>query len=63
MVGAKINLHVYVLYIYIYILLFCCIDSSGKLIPTAVIAYKFDKVAEHPVLINPRGNLKKNKPY
>ncbi len=38
------------------------IDSSGKLIPLALVVYKFDGVPEHAVLTRPHGNAKQNKP-
>ena len=38
-------------------------DSAGNLIPYQLVAYKFDGVPEHTVLVRPHGNSKKDKPY
>ena len=46
-----------------YQLCLCCVDSSGKQLPVALLVYKFDGVPEHEVIIHPHGNAKENKPY
>ena len=38
-------------------------DSKNQLTPLALVVYKFDGVAAHPVSIRPHGNAKNNKSY
>ena len=46
-----------------YLILYVHADSSGKQHPVVTVAYKFDGVAEHKVLVRPHGQSSKQKAF
>ena len=43
--------------------MFNYVDPAGKTCDLVLVAYIFDDVPEHTILVRPHGNSKENKPY